>query len=479
MLGTVRNHACVTTEEHAQGAGVPRADDIFGQSPPPQASASAGWVPPPAYLDELTLAAERNEASFPQTYMARILARDLRFGPAVNSQVAALIPRLLAGFQNRYGNIIDSRYGFVCTAGAVLLERIDHQEPEDDAAGGWSRVTHQFSARGIGAAQTPLGPRDRSPRAGDLDAFVWWKVLHFNSQDATELLADILSLRDRIITFLPDPVSREADARDIGVRTLFAIATELTESVDDEEQRWLDVLTARWYESVEKPPKPTFAGMPLTNPLLQNSAGAPDLQWQQELSEIAAYREQNKDQRPSERFVRNVASLRGRLAHEEVSYLAAVQRVAQHAYISGMFKGFACLLALLIGLAVATGAIGFDAGWLTTATLGGTGAVLSVLQRLGRGLDLAPEGEKQSFMQQGFVRPWIGSLLGIASFVLLKGGLISIATPSGTADKILYYGGIAFLAGFSERFAQDMLAAPGPANTAQLEAAGANKSVRN
>ena len=74
---------------------------------------------------------------------------------------------------------------------------------------------------------------------------MWWKVLHFNSQDATELLADILSLRDRIITFLPDPVSREADARDIGVRTLFAIATELTESVDDEEQRWLDVLTAR------------------------------------------------------------------------------------------------------------------------------------------------------------------------------------------------------------------------------------------
>ena len=332
--------------------------------------------------------------------------------------------------------------------------RIDHQEPEDDAAGGWSRVTHQFFARGIGTAQTPLGPRDRSPRAGDLDAFVWWKVLHFNSQDATELLADILSLRDRIITFLPDPVSREADARDIGVRTLFAIATELTESVDDEEQRWLDVLTARWYESVEKPPKPTFAGMPLTNPLLQNSAGAPDLQWQQELSEIAAYREQNKDQRPSERFVRNVASLRGRLAHEEVSYLAAVQRVAQHAYISGMFKGFAFLLALLIGLAVTTGAIGFDAGWLTTATLGGTGAVLSVLQRLGRGLDLAPEGKKQSFMQQGFVRPWIGSLLGIASFVFLKGGLISIATPSGTADKILYYGGIAFLAGFSERFAR-------------------------
>ena len=190
-----------------------------------------------------------------------------------------------------------------------------------------------------------------------------------------------------------------------------------------------------------------------------------------------AYREQNKDQRPSAPFVRGVASLRARLANEERSYLAAVQRVAQHAYINGMFKGFACLLALLIGLAVATGVIGFDAGWLTTATLGGTGAVLSVLQRLGRGLDLAPEGEKQSFMQQGFVRPWIGSLLGIASFVLLKGGLISIATPSSTADQILYYGGIAFLAGFSERFAQDMLAVPGPANTAQLEAAGATKSA--
>jgi len=235
-----------------------------------------------------------------------------------------------------------------------------------------------------------------------------------------------------------------------------AIATELTESVDSEEQQWLDELTAKWYESVKKPAKPTIAGFPIQ--------AIPD---PQEQSEIFAYRERNKDQRPSARFVRGVASLRNRLANEEKSYLAAVQRVAQHAYMDGMFKGFACLLVVLVALAVATGVLGFDSGWFTTATLGGVGAVLSVLQRLGRGLDLAPEGEKHSFKQQGFVRPWIGALLGIASFILLKGELVSITTPSGPADKILYYGGIAFLAGFSERFAQDMLVVPATTNATQ------------
>jgi hypothetical protein len=303
------------------------------------------------------------------------------------------------------------------------------------------------------SGRPPTARRPRSPRCSSRACF--------DSQDATELLAEILSLRDRITTFLPDPVAREADARDIGVRRLYAIATELTESVDSEEQQWLDELTAKWYESVKRPARPTVAGVPMQ--------GFADLQ---EQSEIVAFREQNKDQRPSARFVRGVASLHTRLANEERSYLAAVQRVAQHAYLDGMFKGFACLLVALIGLAVVTGVVGFDAGWLTTAALGSIGAVLSVLQRLGRGLDLAPEGERQSFKQQGFVRPWIGALLGIASFVLLRGGLFSI-TAAQSANKILYYGGIAFLAGFSERFAQDMLAVPGTSNPTPSEGATA------
>jgi hypothetical protein len=466
-----------TTEQHAQETSLPELEDIVG-APPSMASAkAAGWMPPPAYLSELAEAAKRDEASFPQVFMAGLLVRDPRFGPEVNEYAESLVPRLLRGFEKRYGNVIDSRYGFTCPAGAVLLERVDAPGPDTDGtATRWSRLKHRLAARRAGIAEIPAGPLGRTPRAGDVDAFVWWKVLHFDSQDATELLAEIISLRDRITTFLPDPTPPESDARDICVRRVYALATELTESVDAEEQHWLDALTARWYESVNRPVKPTIAGVPQIRwPFTPQQQE--EQQW--EMQESFAYREQHRDQRPSARFVRGIASLRTRLANEERNYLAAVQRVAQRAYLDGMLKGFAALLVVLIALAVASDLIGFGAGWVTTSTLGATGAVLSVLQRLGRGLDLAPEGEKKSFRQQGFVRPWIGAVLGIASFVLLKGGLVSITTPSGTANKVLYYGGIAFLAGFSERFAQDMLVVPGVARATQHQSAEVNGSSAN
>jgi hypothetical protein len=172
--------------------------------------------------------------------------------------------------------------------------------------------------------------------------------------------------------------------------------------------------------------------------------------------------------------VHSVASLRTRLANEQRSYLAAVQRVAQRAYFDGVLKGFAALLVMLVALAVASYVIGFGAGWVTTSTLGAIGAILSVLQRLGRGLDLAPEGDKNGFRQQGFVRPWIGTVLGIVSFVLLKGELVSIAPPSGAANKMLYYGGVAFLVGFGERLVKDMRVAPGAGRATPTESTAAN-----
>jgi hypothetical protein len=67
---------------------------------------ASGLTPPPAYLDELRHAAARREASFPQMFMARLLAGDPRFGPQVNFEVANLIPLLLDGLQSRYGDII-------------------------------------------------------------------------------------------------------------------------------------------------------------------------------------------------------------------------------------------------------------------------------------------------------------------------------------------------------------------------------------
>jgi hypothetical protein len=464
--------ARVATEQHAQGASVRELDDVLDGPPSTASSKAAGWMPPPAYLDQLAEAANRGDASFPQVFMAGMLVRDRRFGPELNDYAERLVPRLLRGFEKRCGNIIDSRYGFTCPAGAVLLGRVEAPVPDpDETTTRRSRLKRWLAIRRGEIVDVAADPLDRRPRAGSLDAFVWWKLLHFDSQDATELLAEIVSLRDRITAFLPDPGPPESAARDILVRRLYALATEVIESVDAEEQHWLDDLTAKWYESVNRPVKPIVAGVPQI-PWPFTPQEEQEQEW--EIQESLAYRDQNRHQRPSARFVRSVASLRTRLANEQRNYLAAVQRVAQRAYFDGVLKGFAALLVLLVALAAASYVIGFGAGWVTTSTLGAIGAIVSVLQRLGRGLDLAPEGEKKGFRQQGFLRPWIGTVLGVASFVLLKGGLVSISPPSGAANKMLYYGGIAFLVGFGERLIKEMPVGPRATRARPTESTAAN-----
>jgi hypothetical protein len=437
--------------EPGPGDSSPNGDDgtrASTASPPPGPEPDRAWPGPP-YLEELIQAADRGQASFSQTFWARVLASDRRYSAEVTGRAAELVPVLLDAFEARYGHIVDSRYGYSCAAGAVLLERVDGSAPELEP-GAWARLTRWVTGLLAGLTPPTADPRPKVPRAGDFDAFVQWQFLHFDSQEASELLSNVLALRDRIVSFLPEPDPRQADARDIAVRRLYGIAGELTESVDSEEQHWLGALTAEQ----------------------SRRANAPD---GQPVSGYAPSQEPG-DNRPQARFVRGLASLRARLAQVEVVYLAAVQRVAQQAYLAGMLWGFLCLLVVLVGLAVLTAIIGFDTGWLVTATLGAAGAVLSVLQRLGRGLDLSPEGETQSFRRQGWFRPTIGALLGVVSYVLLKGGLVSIASPTAGADKVLYFGGIAFLAGFSERFAQDMLIGTATAGMTRHDASGTKKA---
>jgi hypothetical protein len=248
------------------------------------------------------------------------------------------------------------RYGFTCPAGAVLLKRVDGSVGDpDETSTWWGRLKRWLATHRVGA-----DPPDRSPRAGNLDAFVWWKLLHFDSQDAIELLAEIIGLRDRITTSLRAPTSLESDAREKLVRGLSALAAELIASVDAEEQHWLDGLTAEWFQSVDRPVKPTVAGVPQV-PWPFTPQEEQEQEW--EVQESLAYRERNRHQRPSARFVRTVASLRTRLANEKRTYLGAAQRVAQRAYLNGMFQGSAALLVLLVALAAASYLIGFGAGW--------------------------------------------------------------------------------------------------------------------
>jgi hypothetical protein len=122
--------------------------------------------------------------------------------------------------------------------------------------------------------------------------------------------------------------------------------------------------------------------------------------------------------------------------------------------------GIAATVALLAVLAVITIWKDIDAAWLATAGAGMVGAVLSVLQRMTSGsLSVSAEADRGLVWKVGLCRPLVGLTLGVVSYVLLVGGLVSLSPPDNVSEP-LFFAGIAFLAGFSERFARDMMAAP-------------------
>jgi hypothetical protein len=110
---------------------------------------------------------------------------------------------------------------------------------------------------------------------------------------------------------------------------------------------------------------------------------------------------------------------------------------------------------------------------LYTPIAAALGAFVSVLSRMTRGqLVLSYESGKTMMRLLGAIRPLLGALFGAAVFVLLESQMLGISPPQHPSEY--YYVGIAFLAGFSERFAQDMIAkAPGAEATAQQPAAPA------
>ncbi|MGH4018042.1 MAG: hypothetical protein ACRDT0_02120 [Pseudonocardiaceae bacterium] len=98
---------------------------------------------------------------------------------------------------------------------------------------------------------------------------------------------------------------------------------------------------------------------------------------------------------------------------------------------------------------------------------GAIGAVVSVMTRTTRGqhLDVDIEQSPRVTVLTGSFRPIIGALFGAALFILVQGGLLPLtppATASGTSAELFFFCGLAFIAGFSERWAQDTIVRSAP-----------------
>jgi hypothetical protein len=56
----------------------------------------------------------------------------------------------------------------------------------------------------------------------------------------------------------------------------------------------------------------------------------------------------------------------------------------------------------------------------------------------------------------GLFRPVVGAILGLAVYILINADLLPLKVPTGFQSHF-FYAAVAFLAGFSERLAQDAL----------------------
>lgn len=140
----------------------------------------------------------------------------------------------------------------------------------------------------------------------------------------------------------------------------------------------------------------------------------------------------------------------------------AAQQRAQLTYTTGMLIGAAIvgLACLLIGAAFyLTETAAADGVALLAGSLG---AVVSVLQRMTTGrLRLDEHAGSSMLFRFGALRPAIGGLLGLAVMAIVASGLISaLVVPSG--QELPFYAAVGFLAGFNERFAQDVIASSAP-----------------
>jgi hypothetical protein len=165
-----------------------------------------------------------------------------------------------------------------------------------------------------------------------------------------------------------------------------------------------------------------------------------------------------------------VAFLENELDEAEDFMLRSATRRAQIHYTKGMLWG-------TLAVALLTGAAGLllwvfevpsptPSHLLLVMAAGAVGALVSVLVRMTLGQSsmnlptLDHDMKRTDLRLIGAMRPLIGAVFGLVTYALIRSALVPLDPPSGGVDLYLYVS-VAFLAGFSERAAQDMFVRSG------------------
>jgi hypothetical protein len=163
---------------------------------------------------------------------------------------------------------------------------------------------------------------------------------------------------------------------------------------------------------------------------------------------------------------RLVAAQRKELARIEEYYLRIAGKAGRIVYVSGMIVGalFIALLCTLVAIVLAVW-YPYRQGWtaneryvLLCAGAGAAGALTSVLARMssiGGSFTIDVELGRPLLRRLGLYKPFVGAIFGVAVYWIFAGGLlVKMQIPNGAHNNkgVFFFGIVAFLAGFSERF---------------------------
>lgn len=141
-------------------------------------------------------------------------------------------------------------------------------------------------------------------------------------------------------------------------------------------------------------------------------------------------------------------------------YRQAANGEAQLVYFLGMAVGLGLLGALYLAVGGWLKIEGVnEANIVGCLTAGAIGALVSVIARISTGsfaldFDIAPGYT----LFLGSLRPWLGSIFGVLIYFAITSGFLDLfKVPSDPQERFFFLCVVAFLAGFSERWAQDTL----------------------
>jgi hypothetical protein len=137
------------------------------------------------------------------------------------------------------------------------------------------------------------------------------------------------------------------------------------------------------------------------------------------------------------------------------------RREAQQIYLFGMIPGLVLVAAIVFGLIKARFPSINLYYWRIAIAAGALGALLSVMARTARAeisktARIDDQAGKALIFCAGAFRPIVGALLGLSLYVFIESGLLPLKIPGGS-QAFYFLAAISFLAGFSERLAQDTL----------------------